>query len=35
MDQQDIFALFDYNLAYEIRLADALESVKRKFRPRK
>ncbi|MGU9947055.1 DEAD/DEAH box helicase [Lactobacillus delbrueckii subsp. bulgaricus] len=26
MDQQDIFALFDYNLAYEIRLADALES---------
>ncbi|WP_201330615.1 DUF3427 domain-containing protein, partial [Lactobacillus nasalidis] len=26
MDQQDVFALFDYNLAYEIRLADALEN---------
>ena len=26
MDQQDVFALFDYNLAYEIRLPDALRN---------
>src|SRR5699024_6782710 len=26
MDNQDVYALFDYNLAYEIRLRDALEN---------
>ena len=31
MDEQNVYQIFDYNLAYEIRLRDALRKVQRRF----